>query len=141
MDKSFDVQILTPAKSLFSGQATEVVLPSYDGEVGVLADHADFIGLLGTGALKIVSAGDDYWFMLSSGVYEVRAGQLRILAETGESPQPGQDTEALNQRLKELEARMGDQKTFDPEEYTALKKEQDQVRARLEIYRRTALVN
>ncbi|MFN8390471.1 MAG: ATP synthase F1 subunit epsilon [Bdellovibrionota bacterium] len=141
MNTEFDVEILTPAKTLFAGKATEVVLPAYDGEVGVLAEHSDFIGVLGTGPLKIVTAGDDYWFMLSAGVYQVQGGALTILADVGESPGTGQDVDALNQRLKDLEAKMGDTKSFDPKEYELLKVEHDKVRARLEVYRRTALVN
>ncbi len=141
MTKEFDVEILTPVQTLFAGKATEVVLPAYDGEVGVLADHSNFIGLLGTGALKIVTDGDDYWYMLSSGVYEVRGGKLTILAELGESPEAVNDVDALNIRRKELEAAMGDIKVVTPGQYPLLKKEYDQIRARLEIHRRTELVN
>ncbi len=59
MAKEFEIEVLTRSKTLYKGKATEVVLPAYDGEVGVLADHANFIGLLGTGPLKVVTGGDD----------------------------------------------------------------------------------
>ena len=141
MENEVNVQILTPAKKLFAGKASEVVLPAYDGEFGVLAKHSDFIGVLGTGALKIVTSGDDYWFMLSSGVYQVKNGELTILAEIGETPESSADIETLKARMKELEAEMADFKDFSSERHALLKKEYNQVRARVEVHRRTELVN
>ena len=141
MNKEFDVQILTPSKALFRGKATEVVLPSYDGEVGVLEGHADFVGLLGTGALKMVTGGNDHWYMLSSGVYQVEDGKLTILAEQGETPQPGIDIAVLSQELKVLSEKLADFKSFTPEEYPKWKVEHDRIKARIDIHRRTEIVN
>lgn len=141
MEKAFDVQILTPSQKLFAGEATEVVLPAYDGEVGVLAGHADFVGVLGTGPLKIVTEGNDYWFMLSSGVYQIASGKLTILAELGEAPRADVDMKSLGESVKELETKLADFKSFSPEEYPVRKAEYERMKARMEIHRRTELVN
>jgi len=141
MDREFNVQILTPSSTLFSGKATEVVLPAFDGEVGILAGHGDFVGLLGTGSLKIVSGGNDDWFILSSGAYRVSSGELTIMAEKGEMPDKNADLATLSARMNELEKRLGDFKSFTPEEFPELKREYDEIRAKLEVHRRTQLVN
>lgn len=141
MSREFEVQILTPAATLFKGEATEVVLPSYDGEVGVLAGHSDFVGILGTGPLKLVTNGDDYWFVLSSGAYRVESGKLTILAEFGERPQKGVDIEELSARLRELDVQLADIKNFSAEEFPKIKEQADQLRARIEVHRRTEVVN
>ena len=141
MNTYFEVQILTPASTLFRGKATEVVLPAFDGEVGVLAGHGDFVGLLGTGSLKIVTEGNDHWYILSSGTYRVSSGVLTVLAEKGEEPEKNVDLPTLTARLNELEKILGDFKSFTPEEFPQLKLEYDQTKARIEVYRRTQLVN
>ncbi len=141
MSREFEVQILTPAATLFKGLATEVVLPSYDGETGILAGHADFVGLLGTGPLKLVTDGDDYWFVLSSGAFRVESGKLTILAELGERPNKDIDLDDLTSRLKELDAKLADVKNFSSDNFPKLKEEADQLRAKIEVHRRTEVVN
>ena len=141
MEREFNVEILTPSQTIFSGEATEVVLPAYDGEVGVLAGHADFIGLLGTGALKIVTDGNDYWYLLSSGAYQVKSGKLTILAELGEKPEKTIDLDTLTARMKDLEAELADPKTFSADDYPRVKLEYDRTKARIDIHRRTEILN
>lgn len=140
MSTDFAVKVLTPGKTLCSKRASEVVLPAYDGEVGVLANHADFVGLLGTGVLKVVSDGNDYWFMVSSGLYQIQHGELVVMAEYGEEPS-AVNRESGEARLKEIEVAMADSTKATPETLPVLKKEYDQIRARLEIDRRTNIVN
>lgn len=134
------LEILTPVRKLFDGAVSEVVIPAYDGEVGVLPGHANFIGALGTGPLKIVRDGDDYWFLVSEGFYRVQGDRLVVLAEIGEQGD-GIDLDKQTARLKELEREMADHQTFKPERYDSWRREYDQVRSRIEIHRRTSVVN
>lgn len=140
MAKDFFVEVLSSNKSLYQGKSSEVVLPAYDGEVGVLADHGDFIGLLGTGALKIVTSGNDYWFMLSKGVYHIENGKLIILAEQGDAS-AAVDISLVNSRIPELEEKLKDLNIFTTPEYKILKLEYDQLKAKQEVYKRTNVVN
>lgn len=134
------LEILTPVRRLFDGPVSEVILPAYDGEVGILPGHEDFIGALGTGPLKIIRDGDDYWFLVSEGFYRVQKDRLVILAEEGE-PAQGIDLEAQQAKLKQLDAELADHAHFAPERYESWKREYDQVRGRLEIHRRTEVIN
>ena len=140
MAKEFRVKVLTPGRELFRGEATEVLLPAYDGEVGVLSGHGDFIGLLGTGPLKVVTNGNDFWFMLSGGAYRVADGELAILAEQGEAPADS-DLAAASADAKELERKLSDLKLFSTDNFTVWKRQLDQAKARVEIHRRTEVVN
>lgn len=140
MAKEFSVEVLSSNKTLYQGKVSEVVLPAYDGEVGILAEHGDFIGLLGTGVLKIVTSGNDYWYMLSQGVYHIENGKLIILAERGESS-AGLDTTSLESRISELEEKFKDMKILSTPEYKNLKLEYDQLKARKEVHTRTNLLN
>jgi len=140
MSSEYLLEILTPAKEVFSAEVSEVVLPAYDGERGILADHEDLVGLLGTGPVKIVKGGDDYWFMVSSGVFEVKGGSVVVYAELAEIA--GEfDSGSAQEGISAFEKVFGSPETYDPETYPAAKLEYDRNRARLEIHRRTDLVN
>ena len=132
-----NVQIFTPSRELFKGEVSELLLPSFDGEVGVLPGHKDFTGLLGTGVLKIVQNGDDYWFVVSSGVYEVQNGEVTVLAEVGESAKEV-DIEAAQVQEKELEEVLKDQNQYS-DEFADLRVRYERAQARREVHRRTNL--
>ncbi len=139
MSQDFDIEILTPSKKLYASKGSEVILPAYDGEVGILPGHGDFIGKLGTGALKIVTKGDDFWFAVSGGLYQVSEGKLAIFAEMGD------DAKTLNPdtakaRIAEIEKLLATG-TVTPEMQESLKSELEQQKAKLEVHRRTELVN
>ena len=139
MAKEFELEILTPLCELVKTSVSEVVVPSHDGERGILANHEDFVGLLGTGALKMVENGDDYWFMVSSGVLEVSGGKVKVLAEVGEEASQI-DPDQERARAGELEKRVGTLNLHDAKS-KAVQREFLQAKARIEVHRRTQLVN
>ena len=139
MANEFQARILTPRAELFSAQVTEALIPGFDGECGVLAEHEDFVGLLGTGVLKVVSAGDDFWFMVSSGVFELASGTLTVLTEVAESAKDI-DIEFAKKRATELEPALTNLNSYNEKSHSE-RIEYDRARARLEAYRRTHLVN
>ncbi len=136
---TYDLKVCTPVKELFSGSVTEVILPGMDGENGVLAQHKNLIGLLGTGVLKLVTDGDDYWYMVSSGVFGLNGGVMTVLAEVAEVANEI-DIEAAKSRAQELAPKVSSANTY-LSEFDELKVEYDRVNARIEAYRRTHLVN
>ena len=139
MSEEFMLEILTPGRELLSAKVTEVVLPAFDGERGILSGHADLIGLLGTGPVKIVRDGDDYWFLVSSGVYQVKDGNVTLFAELAEDAAEI-DALAAKERLSEIEAAFNDHSRFTPADYPAHKLAHDRNQARLEVHRRTNVV-
>ena len=131
MSDNFEFEILTPGRKLLSTNVSEVVFHAFDGERGVLAKHENFIGRLGTGALKIVKEKDDYWYMVSSGVYQVREGVLSLFAMHAESAEEI-DAGGASARVEAFDA-----KNQDPVKLA----EHERDLARLEVYKRTDLVN
>lgn len=139
MSQDFEIEILTPSKKLFAAKGSEALIPAYDGEVGILPGHGDFIGKLGTGALKVVANGDDFWFAVSGGIYQVSEGKLAVFAQLGEDAK-SVDTEQVRARVSELEKKIA-AGTQSPAEQEALAQELIEQKARLEVHRRTELVN
>jgi F-type H+-transporting ATPase subunit epsilon len=79
------VTVISPDRSLFDGEATEIVAPAFDGLVGILPEHAPFLTMLGTGTLAITNSGATSRFAVDGGVLQVVHDVVRIVAERAES--------------------------------------------------------
>lgn len=75
------VSVISPERTLFDGEATQVVAPAYDGEVGILTGHAPMMALLGRGTLRIASGGGERRFAVEGGFLQVVDNQVRVVTE------------------------------------------------------------
>ncbi len=76
------VEILTPEKVLFTGDAVSVYLPGSDGSLGILNRHAPMISSLKNGTLRIKDgAGKEHKFEVNGGTAEMFNNKVTILAE------------------------------------------------------------
>ncbi len=75
------VEIITPDKELFNGEATSLVVPGSDGLLGILNSHAPLISSLKKGVVKLVTAEGEQTFDIKGGVVEVLNNKVMILAE------------------------------------------------------------
>jgi F-type H+-transporting ATPase subunit epsilon len=76
-----NVEIITPDKQLFQGEASSVTVPGSDGLLGILDHHAPLISSLKKGTVKLTSAGTQKEFEVNGGVVEVLNNKVMILAE------------------------------------------------------------
>lgn len=76
-----NVEIITPDKELFNGEATSVVVPGSDGLLGILNNHAPLISSLKKGTVKLSSNDGEKTFDIKGGVVEVLNNKVMILAE------------------------------------------------------------
>jgi F-type H+-transporting ATPase subunit epsilon len=76
------VRVVTSEESVFEGEASSVVAPSWDGMVGILPSHAPMIALLGMGKLSVdrASGGAEEYYVVG-GVLKVDKNQVTILTE------------------------------------------------------------
>jgi F-type H+-transporting ATPase subunit epsilon len=77
------IEILTPEKKLFSGDAYGIQLPGISGSFEVLEKHAPMVSALGTGVVKILldKAGKTSSYTINSGFVEVLNNQVSVLVE------------------------------------------------------------
>ncbi len=75
------VSVISPEKTLFEGEATSVVAPAFDGQVGILTGHAPMMTLLGRGVLKLDGAGGTQRFNVDGGFLQVVQNQVRVVTE------------------------------------------------------------
>ncbi|MDQ2931450.1 MAG: ATP synthase F1 subunit epsilon [Gemmatimonadota bacterium] len=79
------VQVISPEKVLFEGDATSVVAPAFDGELGILTGHAPMITSLGTGTLRVESGAGTQRFSVEGGFLQVVDDQVRVVTEQATS--------------------------------------------------------
>ena len=83
MTEDFKVEIVNPEKSFFvKDDVTEVVVPAYEGEMGILKDHISIISFLKPGIIKIFSKSGDENYYVEDGIVEFKNNNLSILTST-----------------------------------------------------------
>lgn len=75
------VKVVSPESVLFEGDASAVVVPAYDGLVGILPRHAPFLALLGTGVMTIRGTDGERRVRVAGGFVQVKANVVRVVAE------------------------------------------------------------
>ena len=75
------VSVISPERTLFDGEATQVVAPAYDGEVGILTGHAPMMALLGRGILRVSEGGGERRFTVEGGFLQVVDDRVRVVTE------------------------------------------------------------
>ena len=83
MSEEFKVEIVNPEKSfLVKDDASEVVVPAFEGEMGILRDHISIISFLKPGIIKILSKSGDENYYVEDGIVEFKNNNLSILTST-----------------------------------------------------------
>ena len=81
MSEKFTVEIITPDSSILNSEASEVIIPSFEGEMGILKDHISLITFLRPGIINI-KAGTEQKFFVEEGTVEFSNNNLLILTST-----------------------------------------------------------
>ena len=75
------VTVIGPEASVFNGEADALVAPAYDGQVGILPNHAPFMTLLGSGVLTVKHGAAVHRFTVQGGFLQVDSNRVRVVAE------------------------------------------------------------
>ena len=80
MSENFNLEIVSPEKSfLKKDNVKEVVVPAFEGEMGILKDHISIISFLKPGIIKISSGNEENSFYVDDGIVEFKDNTLSIL--------------------------------------------------------------
>ena len=83
MSEEFKVEIVNPEKSfLVKDDVSEVVVPAFEGEMGILKDHISIISFLKPGIIKILSKSGEENYYVEDGIVEFKNNNLSILTST-----------------------------------------------------------
>ncbi|MDC3028607.1 ATP synthase F1 subunit epsilon [Candidatus Pelagibacter sp.] len=83
MSEEFKVEIVNPEKSFLSKEdVTEVVVPAFEGEMGILKNHIAIISFLKPGIIKIITKSSNESYFVEDGIVEFKNNNLSILTSS-----------------------------------------------------------
>lgn len=123
MANTLQIEILTPSGEVLTTTASEVLLPSSKGELGILPNHEDLVGLLSTGTVKIVEDGKDFWFVVSGGAFKIENQVVTLFAEYGVKADDLKSSDVDSQLNEIREGLKANQDTHSKENQALAKKE------------------
>ena len=120
MEDTYKIEIVTPEKVIFSDdKVLEVILPSYEGEMGILKDHISIISFLRPGIIKILKSSENVnSFFVQDGIIEFYNNNLTILSSKIINIK-NLDKEKIDQLITETEKILNDKKLNDDDRYLA----------------------
>ena len=85
MSAQFKLKIITPEKTFFDGETSQLIVRTSDGDLGILAHHISLVASLPSGPLKIMNdEGKFRTAALSSGLLKVGGNKVSIIANAVE---------------------------------------------------------
>ena len=112
---AIQVEIVTPERLAWSGQAAEVRLPGWNGQFGVLDGHEHFLTLLRGGLAVVVEEGGvPVSFIIGRGFAEATPNKVTVLTDSLTAAEDV-DRAGAHQRHSEIEARLGQISGYDAE--------------------------
>ena len=83
MSENFNIEIVNPEKSFLSKEnVTEVVVPAFEGEIGILKDHIPIISFLKPGIIKVFTGSEEESYYVEDGIVEFKDNSLSILTSS-----------------------------------------------------------
>ena len=115
MSDKFKVEIISPDQSILKMDTKEVIIPSYEGEMGILKDHIPLITFLRPGVIQILNEKDKKFFV-EDGTVEFSDNNLLILTSTAKELSK-MNKNSIESLIQEAEAKMSDDQISDKEKY------------------------
>lgn len=81
MARTFQVDVVSPEATVWSGEATFVIARTPDGEIGILADHEPVMAALETGAVVVESAAGRTTIGVHGGFLQILDNQVTLLTD------------------------------------------------------------
>ena len=116
MSDKFTVEIISPDQTILKQETSEVVIPSFEGQMGILNNHIPLITFLRPGIITIKAAGEKKYYV-EEGTVEFSNNNLLILTSTAKDV-ANLDKSQINDLIQKAEANLNAQST-DKERYVA----------------------
>ena len=117
MSEQFKLEIVSPEKSfLKKDNVTEVVVPAFEGEMGILKDHISIISFLKPGVIKIISSNEEENIYVDDGIVEFKDNSLSILTSNIFDIK-NSDKAKIQAMIKEAEENLTDENLDDQKRF------------------------
>ena len=115
MSSKFKVEIISPEQKILNTEASEVTIPSYEGQMGILKDHIPLITFLRPGFISVQNQVESKYFV-EEGTVEFSANSLLILTSSAKDLKNLQKN-SINNLLEEAERKIKDENSTDKEKF------------------------
>ena len=116
MSDKFTVEIISPDQTILKQETNEVIIPSFEGQMGILSNHIPLITFLRPGIITIKAEGEKKYYV-EEGTVEFSNNNLLILTSTAKDV-ANLDKSQINDLIQKAEANLNVQST-DKERYVA----------------------
>ena len=116
MSGNFAVEIISPNRSVLKSETEEVILPSFEGEMGILKDHVSLITFLRPGIITVKRNNQEIKFFVEEGTVEFSKNNLLILTSTAKKLSDFTKDD-LNDLIKRSQEKIDQKDISDKEKY------------------------
>jgi len=115
MSDKFIIEIITPEKTILKSEATEVTIPSFEGQMGILKDHIPLITFLRPGLILVQNQEKKKYFV-EEGTVEFSDNNLLILTSTAKDLK-NIEKNSINDLIEQAEKKLKDSTLSDKDKY------------------------
>ena len=115
MSDKFTIEIITPDKTILKSEATEVTIPSFEGQMGILKDHIPLITFLRPGII-IVQNQEEKKYFIEEGTVEFSDNNLLILTSAAKDLKI-MEKNFINDLINQAEKKLKDSGLSDKDKY------------------------
>ena len=115
MSEKFQVEIISPDKTILKSEVSEVTIPSFEGQMGILKDHIPLITFLRPGIIFLKGLEEKKYYV-EEGTVEFSNNNLLILTSTAKDIKKF-DKSSIDNLLKVAEKKISDNNLNDKEKY------------------------
>jgi F-type H+-transporting ATPase subunit epsilon len=113
------LEIVTPDARVYSDTIDSVVIPTVEGEVGILPGHIPLLTQVEHGELRVTKGPETVFLAISGGFAEIEGDRVHVLAENAISEEKI-DEKAVEEALRRAERELEEAKHLDPQQYEHL---------------------
>ncbi|MBI2813489.1 MAG: ATP synthase F1 subunit epsilon [Opitutae bacterium] len=113
------LEIVTPEAKVYSDTIDSVVVPTVEGEIGVLPGHIPLLTQVADGELRVTKGGATSWLAVGGGFAQIDGDRVRVLAEHAITEEKI-DENTVEAAMKRAEEELKAAKTMDPQQYEHL---------------------
>src|SRR5215203_5935657 len=108
------LEIVTPDARVYSDTIDSVVIPTVEGEIGILPGHIPLLTQVANGELRVTKGTETMLLAVSGGFAEIESDKVHVLAERAISEEKI-DERAVEEALKRAQQEMDEAKHLDPQ--------------------------
>ena len=113
------LEIVTPEARVYSDTIDSVVIPTVEGEIGILPGHIPLLTQVADGELRVSKGNATQWLAVGGGFAQIDGDTVRVLAEHAITEEKI-DEQAVENAMKRAETELKEAKDMDPQQYEHL---------------------